>query len=193
MTAKSIGTPEVQTFETTIPGRHGKLDLSEYLTGEPVYDNRALSFDFVGDGSRENVLSLIDEMLSYHGQYITVTTDDYPYWYYTGRAKVTADDKGHYVTFNISVDAQPFRYAMNPRAYTLSNVTDYSIKLGNYGGSVIPTITVTAETTIVKGDTTLTLTEGTYEPESMKLSRGDNSITVTTTGEITITYREAVI
>lgn len=193
MTRKTIAPPNVQTFEATVPGRNGKLDLSEFLTGEPTYDNRKLEFEFVGDGSRETVLLLIDEMLSFHGQYITVTLDDYPFWYFTGRVTIDHSDNGNHVIFTVSVDAQPFRYAIKPREYTVAGVTDEALILPNVGVSVIPTVTVTEETTLVMGDITVTLTAGTYELDNFKLRRGDNLITITSTGTVTLTYREAVI
>lgn len=193
MTGKDLPAPKVQTYAVEVPGRNGLLDLSEFLTGEPTYSNRTLKFEFLGDGSRETVLSLIDVMLSYHGKNITVTTDDFTGWYYTGRADVTYSDKGYYVTFVLTIDAQPFSYSLTPKSYTYTNSTEQVVTLFNAGVSVIPTVTVDTETTIVYGDTTLRLSAGTYEPEALKLKHGNNNLTITSTGEVNITYREAVI
>lgn len=193
MTAKQLPPPTVQTYTVSVPGRNGLLDLSEFLTGEPTYSNRTLKFEFLGDGSRETVLSLIDFMLSYHGKYITVTLDDFSEWYYTGRATVDYKDTGAYATFTLTIDTQPFSYALTPKTYTYTGITGESITLFNRGVSVTPTVTVDAETVIIKGDVTLNLTAGTYDLEDLKLVNGNNTLTITTEGTITISYREAVI
>lgn len=193
MTSKDLPAPTVQSQKIEIPGRNGALDMSEFLTGEPVYDNRTLTFSFFGNGSRDHVLNLITAILSYHGQYLTITIDDYPDWYYEGRAEITYSDKYHYVEFELVVDAQPFRQTIDKKVYTYSNVTNHTITLDNEGVSVLPTIEVTGETTIVYNGTTYSLSAGTYEPDQLLLNTGDNNWTVTTTGTITISYREAKI
>ena len=53
---------------------------------------------------------------------------------------------------------------------------------------VCPTITVTAETTIVFGDVTATLSAGTHKVENIELSEGENELTITSSGTTTITY-----
>lgn len=193
MTAKDLPPPTVQTYTVEVPGRNGLLDLSEFLTGEPRYSNRKLKFEFLGDGSRETVLSLIDKMLSYHGKKITITTDDFKGWYYTGRAEVAYVDSGYYVTFALTVDAQPFSYALEPKVYTFDAGRAPIATLHNIGVSVIPTVTVEGEAIIVYGETTLRLSEGVYETEALKLKSGDNDISIAGEGAVTITYREAVI
>lgn len=193
MIAKELPAPKVQTYNVAVPGRNGLLDLSEALTGEVAYDNRILKFTFLGDGSREYVLSLIDKFLTYHGQYITVTTDDYPEWYYTGRADVTYTDKGFYTEITITLDAQPFRYKLKPKSYSFDAPSNQSIALLNEGRPVIPIVMTSAETVLVNGDTTYNLGVGTFDLEDVKLLTGKNTLTITSEGTVTITYRERAI
>lgn len=193
MTSKSIPAPQVQYQTVEIPGRNGSLDMSEFLTGEPAYNNRELSFSFIGTGSRDTVLSLIDTLLEYHGRYVTIVVDDLEDWYYQGRVEVGYSDHYHYVDFNLTVDAQPFRLALEPKSYRFSNLHDADILLENEGVRVLPTVTVTAETKIKYNEITYTLSAGTYEPDQLLLASGTTIWTVTTTGTITITYREARI
>ena len=193
MTAKNLQAPTLQSQKVEIPGRNGAIDMSEFLTGEPTYNNRTLSFSFFGNGSRDEVLYLIDTMLEYHGRYITIVVDDMENWSYEGRADITYVDHYHYVEFALTIDAQPFRQAITPRVYTFTNVTSKGIILKNEGVRVLPTVKVTAETKIVSGGLAYTLSAGTYEPYQLLLDNGENKWTVTTTGTITITYREAKI
>lgn len=193
MTAKNLPAPKLQSQKIEIPGRNGVLDMSEFLTGEPTYDNRTLTFSFFGNGSRDHVLNLISALLSYHGQYLTITIDDYPDWYYEGRAEITYSDKYHYVEFELVVDAQPFRQKIDKKVYTFSGITNYTITLENEGVSVLPTIEVTGETTIVSGGKTYNLSAGKYEPDQLLIPNGLTDWRVTTNGKITISYREAKI
>lgn len=193
MTEKNLPPPTVQTYSVSVPGRNGSVDLSEFLTGEVTYNNRTLSFKFIGDGSREHVLELIDEMLSYHGQKVEIITDDYPDWYYTGRATVEYVDSGYYATFQLTVDAQPFSYAIRPKTYDFKVKGSRQISLYNCGVTVIPTVTVDKDTTIIKGQNTLRLSAGTYESSALKLLKGATLLIFEGDCNVTITYREAVI
>lgn len=193
MTSKSLPAPTVQKEIVLIPGRNGSLDMSETLTGEPTYNNRPLTFAFFANGSREEVLALIDALLLYHGQYITLSVDDLEDWYYEGRAEISYVDHHYYVEFELAVDAQPFRQAVNMRRYAMTNISSKTIVLENMGVRVLPTVTVSADTTIKIGTNSYTLGAGTYEDDKLLLATGANSWVVTTTGTITITYREAKI
>ena len=193
MTGKSLPPPKAQTYTVEVPGRNGVLDLSEFITGDIAYYNRTLTFNFVGDGSRETVLNLIDRMCEYHGKDVIITTDDYLEWYYSGRAEVDYVDHGYYVEFTLTVDAFPFRLAINPKVYDFGECEAQTITLINEGRPVIPTITVTGEAVISYGDVSVNLSDGVYESEHFKLSKGDNEFTLTSTGTVNITYREAVI
>lgn len=193
MTEKSLSPPTAQTYNVSVPGRNGDVDLSEFLTGEVTYNNRQLSFKFIGDGSRDTVLELIDTMLGYHGQKVEIITDDYPDWYYTGRAIVDYVDSGNYVTFQLNIDAQPFSYAIQPKTYDFEVEGSCQMSLDNCGISVIPTITVDEDVTIIKDDITLRLSAGTYEPSALKLSKGTTVLTFEGDCNVSITYREAVI
>lgn len=193
MTEKNLPSPTAQTYNVSVPGRNGDVDLSEFLTGEVTYNNRPLSFKFIGNGSRESVLKLIDTMLSYHGQKVEIITDDYPDWYYTGRATVDHVDSGYYVTFQLNVDAQPFRYSIEPKVYNFKVEGSCQISLDNNGISVIPTVTVDKNVTIIKDDNTLQLSAGTYETSALRLFKGTTVLTFEGNCNVSITYREAVI
>lgn len=193
MTEKNLPPPTPQTYSVSVPGRNGDIDLSEFLTGEVAYNNRTLSFKFIGDGSRDTVLELIDTMLSYHGQKVEIITDDYPDWYYTGRATIDYVDSGNYATFQLAVDAQPFSYAVRPKTYEFKVNGSRQVLLHNCGVSVIPTITVDKETTIINGKNTLRLSAGTYESSALKLSKGTTVLVFEGECNVSITYREAVI
>lgn len=193
MTEKSIPPPTVQTYYVDVPGRNGSLDLSEALTGEITYSNRQLNFKFLGNGSREEVLALIDTMMAYHGQKLQITTDDYPDWYYTGRASITHTDNWNYVEFEVAVNAQPFSYALYPKVYEFSINGTRKLVVNNVGQNVIPTVTVDGETAIIFNDKRISLNSGTYTSASLKLPTGATTLTFEGNSNVKLTYREAVI
>lgn len=193
MTSKDLTPPNVQSQKIEIPGRNGVLDMSEYLTNDVVFNNRILKFSFFTDGPRSKILNLIDTMLGYHGQYVTVTVDDDTNWYYEGRGEVSYSDKYYYAEFELTIDAQPFKKAIVDKVYTFTNVTNFSANLRNEGRRVLPLIEVTEETTIVQGEYTYTLSKGVYNSEELLINNGLNSWIITTTGTITITYKEVKI
>jgi hypothetical protein len=190
MTAKDLPAPTPQTYTVNVPGRNGLIDMSEFLTGEPTYDNRTLNFKFVGDGSRETVLSLIDTMLAYHGRKITVTTDDYPDWYYEGRATVKYTDKGHYVEFELTVDAYPFRIKKDSIIVQKYPNPEKDVVLTNTGAHRVPVkVTSISNATIAIGTITYNISAGTYT-ELFYIPAGGITIHISGFGQLTFEYRE---
>lgn len=190
LTGNDVGMPKPKIYKVDIPGRNGDLDMSEVLSGQVTYSNRTLTFTLLANGTREVVLDLIDVVTAYNGQWVTIIVPDLLDWYYEGRVEVSYSDKYHYVDFTLTVDAQPFRKALYPKKLTHSNLNSQEIFINNLGVNIIPTITLTAETTIISGDNEFKLSAGTYNPEELILKTGVNSWIVTTTGTITISYRE---
>ena len=78
--------PAVKTQEIDIPGRDGKIDLSELLLGRPSYGNRTLEFSFICinvkdvEAKKTEISSLLngksydfrmtmDPLYTYHGRF----------------------------------------------------------------------------------------------------------------------------
>lgn len=107
-----ITPPVVREKYVEIAGRDGLLDLSEALTGAPVYDNRTITANYVLMAPRaewENVYSGI--LNAMHGKRLDIVLDDDPNYYYTGRAKLT-EWKRSDTTVNITITAtvDPFKH-----------------------------------------------------------------------------------
>ncbi len=193
MTEKTISSPTPKTYCVDVPGRDGTLDLSEFLTGNIQYDNRQLKFKFVGDGSRKAILSLINEMMLYHGQMLTIADDDFPDWYYIGRATIAPNDCNSYVEFEMSVDAEPFRYAIEETNIKLTVSGSKTVTIDNQGIDIVPTITTTAETAVIKEDKRYSLGIGTFMFQDFLLEHGSSSITFEGNSNVTIKFREAML
>lgn len=190
---KKIEKPDVQSHTVKVPGRNGLLNLTKGLTGKVNYYNRNLTFEYFGTGARAHLLELDFIMSQYHGQTIKIIDDDYPTHYYEGEATVSTEFHSNYITIKITVDAQPFRLKINPTVITRTLNGSAAITLENESIEAIPTIKVTAETTIVFGSVNVTLAAGTYRDEALELKGGSNVFNVSGTGTITIEYQEGAI
>lgn len=190
---KKIEKPEVQTYTVKVPGRNGLLNLTKGLTGKVTYYNRALSFQYFGAGSRSRLLELDDEFSKYHGQTIRIVDDDHPEHYYEGEATVDTEIHGNYITIVLEVDAQPFRLKRELTRVSQEIAGAATVRLVNESIEAIPVITVTAETSITYGETTITLNAGTHTVDALTLRAGVNVFEVSGTGTITIEYQEGAI
>lgn len=121
--------PAVKKHTVDIPGGNGAIDLTSSLTGYPTYENRTGSFEFIvmhsgltsdANGSAYNNASksawqeVYSEIANYlHGQYMHLTYEDDPEYYYKGR--FTIDDwnsNEEYSTITIGYDLEPFKYSV---------------------------------------------------------------------------------
>jgi len=111
----TIGAPDVETYTVDIPGRHGLLDLSEVLTGAPVYKNREIEIELTYPGSggqwHEEYSDILEQV---HGRTQQLVFDSDPGYYYEGRCTVSSQRQDNfYSTFTITMDANPFKYLVN--------------------------------------------------------------------------------
>ena len=111
--SRPVITPPVErTSFVTVPGRHGKLDLSWALTDKPVYDNRTGSFEFIVDhtkwGGWHTAYQTIMAALQGHRSKVILSDD--PSYYYEGMCwvdKWNSDER--YSKITIKYDLYPFK------------------------------------------------------------------------------------
>lgn len=197
---KTLTPPEPKTNYVSVPGRDGDIDLTEALSGLVNYRDRTASFNFIlVNGSHEDRDELITEIVGVlNGQRLQIIdTDDYPDYYMTGRFTVkSVMNNNAYGTIQLEAVCNPWRYAINPVSRTVNvSSTDgtVSVVLTNSGyKTVTPSITVTGTINLTYGTTTVALSAGTYTLPGLLLFPGANSISVSGSGSITITYTEAI-
>lgn len=111
--------PTVKTKTLEIPGGNGVIDLSEALTGYPLYDNRTGSMEFiVVNDFYEPVKThrewheVYSDIMNYlHGQRLSAYLEDDEEYYYEGRFAVNEwkSDK-NYSTITIEYDVGPYKW-----------------------------------------------------------------------------------
>ena len=197
----TLSSPEQQTNYIVIPGRKGgSLDLSTVLTeGEPVYNSRALSVNLeTSEGGRISREFRINEMLNQLDglQHHIVLPDD-PDHYLVGRVHVSKqyNDLAHAKVIVTAV-CEPWRYSKYERIIGLvATSTAKTTTLTNAGRlTVVPVVEVTGgSVSLGFGESTWTLSAGTYQLPDLSLKPGEHTLTYSGSGSVGITYREAVL
>lgn len=196
---EKVVTPAVpKTNYISVPGRDGDLDMTEALSGRVHYQDRSASYTFLlTDGTHEDRVALATKITGLvHGKKLhIIDVDDYPDWYMVGRCRVEdVSFHGAYAELRISAVCEPWRYGLydQTRAVSVSNSTK-TLLVDNRGHrSVLPTLTVIGQISIVYGNHSAELETGTYILSDFVLSPGVVSISVTGTGSLTVTYQEAI-
>lgn len=190
-----------------VPGHNGPLDLSTVLTdGEPYYGSREFEATLESsEGTRLEREERINQMVnSLDGWRLNIILPDDPNHYITGRVRVEKlyNDPAH-ASVQVSATCDPWRYnATETVVGLIATETEQTVALINLGRrSVVPAVSVTG------GDVILKFTRGTqvmswalsprdYLPEELPdiyLKTGASPLTYSGAGQITLTYREAVL
>lgn len=111
-----IGDPEIEEHYVDVPGVAKRLDMSEALTGYPVYTHRPILLNVGGIRDRmrwDNTISSIRNKI--HGRVIKLIFDNDKSYYWTGRVKVTGYDRQRELgTFSIRIPyAEPYKLAVS--------------------------------------------------------------------------------
>ena len=188
-----VSFPKVYEEKINVPGRNGPLDISEALTGEPIYQDRKLSskYDLYGPN-----LALRDEKISeisnyIHGKYLRIVHDKYPEFYYEGRITIDSKQKNalfHEVT--IEADIKPFKLRRNKTVISANITGEQTVICPNLRMSTVPEITADASFSLMFGNVTAEVKPGTCIIPDIKFVEGSNAIVCTGTGNITFTYQE---
>lgn len=111
----------VSTNFIEIPGRGDPVDLTEYLTGKPVYGPRSGSWEFVIDNYHEYWESIRMRIVDFlHGKRLRVTLSDIPTRYYEGRFTVGNLEPGEdfsHVTINYVLDVYSYSTYSNMESW----------------------------------------------------------------------------
>ena len=118
--SRPVFNPPKQKVNTLdIQGGNGIIDLSESLTGYPVYNNREGSFEFIVMNDYKPWQETYSDIADYiHGQKMRAVLEDDPQYYYEGRfsvnswksdkdwSKITIDGKAPVCpTFDVQLDS----------------------------------------------------------------------------------------
>ena len=107
----SFNPPTVKSQYVDIPGGNGVLDLTESLTGYPLYNTRTGSWTFYVENGFKPWDELYSEISNYlHGQKLRAILEDDPGFYYEGRFSVDEwNSDSWWSTITIGYDVYPYK------------------------------------------------------------------------------------
>ena len=134
--SRPVFNPPAQKVKTLdIPGGDGVIDLSQALTGYPVYQNRTGSIEFiVMNGFRPWHMAYSDIMDYLHGQTMRAVLEDDPEYFYEGRFTVNAwKSEKDWSRITIDYSVGPYKWSV------LSSLDDWLWDPFNFQNGVIRT------------------------------------------------------
>lgn len=193
-----ISVPSIKVKQVDIPGANGSIDLTNILTGYPLYNNRTGSLDYIlapGFGSFEDTVAEV--MMALHGKRMNLYLTDEPNCYYTGVfyvESIKADAKVSGIS--IKYELSPFKYSNNTSHFTVNNTYYYFID--DCLESTPVYITSTANMVLAHGyydnsgdyiEESYTITGGQNNAEVFSTKQGHNILRFTGVGGIILSYR----
>ena len=198
LTNLQVGEPAVKSNYINLPARDGQLDLSGVLSDTPLYDMRTISYTFVWRSNVDDFESEVSAIVNaLHGQTMDVIHGSSPY-FYRGKLSVSSpsitNDKAQ---IQISLNAEPYalKREKNETTITLSE-TERETTIINAGGKkVVPEFTLSESgTAIVKfGNVEVSMDAGTHRFANVIFAHGENTITVSGSGTLTVAFREGTL
>lgn len=188
-------TPQSQSNTIVVPGRNSPIRFTEAL-GRVAYQPRSFDMTFSMLGSRSEYDQLVSDAVNLlAGQLCSVILSEDPTLYAVGtiEAAPSYDPKTGKGTLVLSCeDGDAFLYHVVETLISLSG--SGTATLENDYMPVVPTVTVTNETTLrwaIDGESIhKTISAGTWEIPELELRHGENTISVTSEGTTTFRYRE---
>lgn len=191
--ARAVISPAApKTTYIDIPGGDGSLDLTEAL-GEVKYKDRSAEIVFVvlPDDDFEEKKQEVNDWLN--GMNCTIILDADSEYYYQGRCAVSDyDSKLNQIV--VTGILRPYKLARKEtkRSFELSFVSE-TIKLPNSRMAVCPTIECTDRATVEFNGKSYDFEPGVYKELDIRLTGGNNFLTVRGAGKIIFTYREGAL
>lgn len=114
-----IGSPVQYTSYVEVPGRNGKLDMSEAISGRPIFQSRPISIRLVGFNEINEWDSVISSFRNkVEGKICKIQFDNDPAYYWKGRVHIEAfNSRFDYGSFILNIPmADPYKYDVNTSA-----------------------------------------------------------------------------
>ena len=186
----------------TVPGRDGDLDLSTALTdGVPRYGNRTLTVNLErSDGDRLSREAAINMMVNWlDGWRMDIKLPDDELHHLTGRIQVSRNynDMAH-AAVTVTAVCDPWRYNNNETVIAATaGAEPRTVRLTNSGRkSVVPVLQITGDAAMVSlvyGSYSWALGAGVYQLPDIVVHQGGIDLQVSGSGQLSFTYREAVL
>lgn len=210
----SLTAPETNTIYQEIPGRDGPLDLTEAIRGEPTYRNRSLSLICDLPPAKFGLWHRIySEVCNYcHGQARKVILDTDQDFFYYGRLAISSE-KESVVTASITftLDAAPYKlertsstedWRWDSFSFETGIIRDYrslvvngsrALRIHGRRMRVIPIFICSKAMSVTYAGKQYALSAGKNKINAIWLKDGENELTFTGSGTVTVEYRGGML
>lgn len=205
-----IGEPKQYTKYLQIPGRNGQLDLSQTISGRPIFISREIKINLAGTRFRTNwdaVISTFRNAIA--GRVCRITFDNDPSYFWKGKVDVKGfESVMNLGTFSIELpEADPYKYDItssadpwlwDPFNFNTGVITQIGAKVITVSGSITilhghmatcPEIVVSdklsSEFTVIYGNISYPLSVGTNRVPAIMVS-GETDVTLDFIGSATV-------
>lgn len=182
----------------SVPGADGSKDLTTQPAGRVLFEDRKVTWTFAlyPGANWHEVHRLVSNALN--GQACHITLDDDPDYYYQGRLSVEKyKTDGLLKQITVVAVCRPYKFKQVETKVTAALTGSYlTLALVNERRPVVPTITVSAETTLRWKGGVATVSAGTHKILDIELQPGVNlleAFAVSGTGQITVAYQEGAL
>lgn len=187
-----ITLPQLKTQIITPSTMNGNIDLTEFL-GERFYENRTLTLTFAYVGAQSSFHTLRTNVANYlHGKVMDIIFDDDTNYYYRGRCMVdslkTVSNES-YMKLVITCNVDPYKYKATEYSNTFTVSSSKTVTVANDEMIVSPDITSSADMTLTFNQKTYAIKTGSQKMYGVRLQPGNNTLTFTGSGNITISFR----
>jgi hypothetical protein len=123
-----IQPPSVKSRSIGVPGKNGTLDVTEAITGYPLFENREGTLEFVMLDTSEDWTQKCTDISNYlHGQTLKLSLEDDPNWYYEGYFYVDElKSEEYFSTISIGYVLYPFKRLIEEFSLPLFASTEYA-------------------------------------------------------------------
>lgn len=208
LTSRVISPPTPQTKYVEVPLKDGSLDLTEILSEDIKYNNRTITLTFTVVDAINTWASKISEIQNYiQGKNLKIIFDDDVAFYYIGRVAVNQWTSNKKLgTLVIECIVEPFKYDIASSVVDWEwDIFDFEQGIINETGELIvdgsititlvcrkkrmfPVFTASATMTVQFEGETYNLNAGSQKIYDIFFVEGENELTFTGNGTISIDY-----
>lgn len=190
---KEMGSPAVKEKKLEIEGADSDLDLTEFF-GEPKYENVRHKFPFTAVVAASDLSVFTTVKNALHGKKKRIILDDDPLYFWLGRLFVSSytNEKGMGIV-TIEADCEPYKYKLAKTVVSRAVDGTEAIVLTNARKRAVPEITIETASSlniVYQGNNIWDLGSGSFTLPELELLEGNNTVTVTGTGNITFAWQE---
>lgn len=180
MDGYTLSQPSPKTYTVDIPGGNGKLDLTEFLTGDTLYDNRSQEFVFaiIDVKDFEHTKTEISNFLHGKAYDYQITMD--PNYTYHGRFTVADASHTKYLNgvvgiIQISIEADPFKFK-EKQIFSVEAIGGKTAYFESGRMRVKPSITTSTLTKVICNNKLTTIPQGTWSINDVLFTEGTNEV-----------------